>query len=64
MSPPGEETVAGAHRRPKWVPYYSAQVLLRLCSGTAHPRLRYAQALLRYTHPQRKLKQQMLTSTD
>ena len=32
--PPGEKTVAGAQRRPKWVPYYSAQVLLRLCSGT------------------------------
>jgi hypothetical protein len=29
----GKETVAGAHRRPKWVPYYSmqvAQALLRL----------------------------------
>jgi hypothetical protein len=45
-----KETVAGAHRRPKWVPHYSAQansgraqntqVLLRLCSGL----LRLAQA--------------------
>jgi hypothetical protein len=39
----GKETVAGAHRRPKWVPHYvaqadsgraqDAQALLRLCSG-------------------------------
>jgi hypothetical protein len=39
----GKETVAGAHRRPKWVPHYGAQAdsglaqdtqaLLRLCSG-------------------------------
>jgi hypothetical protein len=32
----GKETIAGAHRRPKWVPNYSGQVaqaLLRLCSG-------------------------------
>lgn len=42
----GEETVAGAHRRPKWVPYYSPQD---------------AQALHRYAHPQLKLKQQQLT---
>ena len=39
----GKETIAGAHRRPKWALYYSAladsgraqdaQALLRLCSG-------------------------------
>jgi hypothetical protein len=39
-----KETVAGAHRRPKWVPHYGAQAdsglaqdtqaLLRLCSGS------------------------------
>ena len=43
----GKETVAGAHRRPKWVPHYGAQAdsgraqdaqaLLRLYSGM--PRL-------------------------
>ena len=41
----GKETIAGAHRRPKWVPHYGAQAdsgraqdaqaLLRLCSGSA-----------------------------
>jgi hypothetical protein len=31
---PGEEIEAGTQRRPKWVAYYNAQVLLRLCSGT------------------------------
>jgi len=40
----GKQTVAGAHRRPKWIPHYGAQAdsglaqdtqaLLRLCSGT------------------------------
>jgi len=34
-----------------------AQALLRLCSGSA-------QALLRYAHPQLRLKQQLLTSAD
>jgi hypothetical protein len=35
----GKETIAGAHRRPKWVQYYGAQgvlrvlMMLRLCSG-------------------------------
>jgi len=54
----GEETVARAPRRPKWVPHYtrSAQpnsgraqacsgftrALLTLCLGSAHARLRYA----------------------
>jgi hypothetical protein len=56
-----KETVAGAHRRPKWVPHYGAQAdsglaqdtqdLLRLCSGSAQARLRLgsgsAQARLR-----------------
>jgi len=70
----GKETVAGAHRRPKWVPHYgaqadsgSAQALLRL----AQDLLRLAQALLwhahprlRYAHPQLRLKQQLLTSAD
>jgi hypothetical protein len=31
---PGGKTIAGTHRNPKWVPYYSAQVLLRLCLVT------------------------------
>jgi hypothetical protein len=41
----GKETVAGSHRRPKWVPHYGAQAdsrraqhaqaPLRLCSGSA-----------------------------
>jgi hypothetical protein len=39
-----KEIVAGAHRRPKWVPYYSAQA----DSGRAQD----TQALLRHTHPQ------------
>jgi hypothetical protein len=49
----GKETVAGAHRRPKWVPHYGAQAdsgraqdtqaLLRLCSGL----LRLCSGLLR-----------------
>ena len=32
--PPGEETVAGAHKEAKWVLYYSAQVLLQALLGT------------------------------
>jgi hypothetical protein len=42
-----KETVAGAHRRPKWVPHYGPQAcsdLLRLCSGSAQALLRLAQA--------------------
>jgi len=51
----GKETVAGAYRRPKWVPNYSAQVdsgrgqdaqaLFKSAQALlwhAHPRLRYA----------------------
>jgi hypothetical protein len=62
----GKETVAGAHRRPKWAPHYGAQAdsgrandaqdaqaVLRLCSG-----------MLRHAHPQLRLKQQLLTSAD
>jgi len=63
----GKETVAGAHRRPKWVPHYGAQA----DSGSAQALLRLAQALLwhahprlRYAHPQLRLKQQLLTSAD
>ena len=32
----GKETIAGVHRRPKWVPHYrdrDAQALLQLCPG-------------------------------
>ena len=57
----GKETVAGAHRRPKWVPHYgaqadsgSAQALLRLAQALlrlAQALLRLAQALLRHAHP-------------
>jgi hypothetical protein len=50
----GEEAIAGTHKRPKWVPYYSAQVLLRYTQALlryAHPHLRYTQALLGYAHP-------------
>jgi hypothetical protein len=57
----GKETVAGAHRRPKWVPHYgaqadsgraqdtqgSAQALLRLCSGSAQALLGLCSGLLR-----------------
>jgi len=59
-----KETVVGAHRRPKWVLYYGAQA----DSGRAQDAqslLRLAQArsgLLRHTHPQLRLKQQLLTS--
>jgi hypothetical protein len=68
----GKETIAGAHRRLKWVPCDGAQAnavlrMLRLCSGLlrlAQARLRLAQAQLRYSHPQLRLKQQLLTSRD
>jgi hypothetical protein len=53
----GKETVAGAHRRLKWVPHYGAQAdsgraqdaqaLLRLAQAL----IRHAHPLLRYTHP-------------
>jgi hypothetical protein len=39
----GKETIAGAHRRPKWVPRYGVQA----DSGSAQALLRHAQALLR-----------------
>jgi hypothetical protein len=57
----GKETVAGVHKRPKWVPHYSVQA----DSGRgqdAQALLRYAH--LRYAHPQLRLKQQLLTSAD
>jgi len=63
----GKETVAGAQRRPKWVPYYGsqadseraqdAQALLRFCLGSAQAPLRHDHPRLRYTHPQLRLKQ-------
>jgi len=52
----GKETTAGAHWRPKWVPYHgagSAQALLRLTQAG----LRHAQALFRHAHPRLRLKQ-------
>ena len=52
----GMETVAGAHRRPKWVPHYGAQA----DSGCAQD----AQARLMRALPQLRLKQQLLTSAD
>jgi hypothetical protein len=29
----GKETVAGAHRRPKWAPHYGARLAQGVCSG-------------------------------
>jgi hypothetical protein len=55
--------MAGAYRRPKWVPYYGAQA----DSGRAQDAralLRHTQALIRYVHPQLRLEQQLLTSGD
>jgi hypothetical protein len=38
--------------------------MLRLYSGSAQALLRHAQALIRYAHPQLRLKQQLLTFGD
>jgi len=46
----GKETVAGVHRRPKWVPYYGMQADLGAClgySGSAQALLRLCPGLLR-----------------
>jgi hypothetical protein len=48
------------HRKPKWVPHHGAQAdsgLAQALLWPTHPRLRY-------THPQPRLKQQLLTSAD
>jgi hypothetical protein len=38
--------------------------MLRLCSGSAQALLRHTQALIRYAHPQFRLKLLLLTSRD
>jgi hypothetical protein len=57
------QPVAGAHRRPKWVPHYGAQTdsgrtrdvqaLLRLCSGSDQVRSPSAQVKAAAAHAQR-----------
>ena len=47
----GKETIAGAHRRPKWVPRYGAQAdsgSAQACSGSARAWLTLGSGILRH----------------
>lgn len=51
----GKETLTGAHGKPNWVPYYSAQAEL-VRSQNTQALLRHTHPWLRYTYPQLRFK--------